>query len=170
MQSYFLLCILLPHVYVYRYDLSTDLASIRKNLGVCPQFDILFPELTVQEHLILFASFKQQSPHNKHSTPQTSPNNATHKSPYWSWLTSYLSCFADHSALYKEVDDMLESVGLIEKKYSKAKALSGGQKRKLSVCIAFIGGSKVVILDEPTSGTLLCTIYIYVFIYCIHTS
>ena len=48
---------------------------------------------------------------------------------------------------------MLESVGLTEKKYSKAKALSGGQKRKLSVCIAFIGGSKVVILDEPTSGT-----------------
>jgi ABC-type multidrug transport system ATPase subunit len=31
-------------------------------------------------------------------------------------------------------------------------ALSGGMKRKLSVGIALIGGSKVVILDEPTSG------------------
>lgn len=31
-------------------------------------------------------------------------------------------------------------------------ALSGGMKRKLSVGIALIGGSKVVVLDEPTSG------------------
>ena len=30
--------------------------------------------------------------------------------------------------------------------------LSGGNKRKTSVCMALIGGSKLVILDEPTSG------------------
>ena len=29
---------------------------------------------------------------------------------------------------------------------------AGGQKRKLSVAIAFVAGSKVVILDEPTAG------------------
>lgn len=28
----------------------------------------------------------------------------------------------------------------------------GGMQRKLSVAMAFVGGSKVVILDEPTSG------------------
>lgn len=28
----------------------------------------------------------------------------------------------------------------------------GGMQRKLSVAIAFVGGSKVVILDEPTAG------------------
>lgn len=30
--------------------------------------------------------------------------------------------------------------------------LSGGMQRKLSVAIAFVGGSRVVILDEPTAG------------------
>ena len=38
---------------------------------------------------------------------------------------------------------MLDSVGLTLKKDALAKTLSGGQKRKLSVGIALIGGSKV---------------------------
>ena len=29
---------------------------------------------------------------------------------------------------------------------------TGGMKRKLSVAIAFVGGSRTVILDEPTAG------------------
>lgn len=31
-------------------------------------------------------------------------------------------------------------------------SLIGGMQRKLSVALAFVGGSKVVILDEPTAG------------------
>ena len=51
-----------------------------------------------------------------------------------------------------EVTSIIDSVGLKEKRKEYSKNLSGGQKRKLSVAIAFIGKSKVVILDEPTSG------------------
>jgi ABC-type multidrug transport system ATPase subunit len=47
-----------------------------------------------------------------------------------------------------EVDTMIRSVGLVEKRNEKSASLSGGQKRKLSVGIAFIGGSRVVFLDE----------------------
>jgi len=39
-------------------DIKEDMSEIRKNLGVCPQHDILFPDLTVVEHLNMFASFK----------------------------------------------------------------------------------------------------------------
>ncbi|KAJ8311158.1 hypothetical protein KUTeg_011297 [Tegillarca granosa] len=42
--------------------------------------------------------------------------------------------------------------GLQSKADSLSKTLSGGQKRKLSVGIALIGGTKIIVLDEPTSG------------------
>lgn len=47
---------------------------------------------------------------------------------------------------------MIEDVDLVEKTDYPAGNLSGGQKRRLSVAIAFIGGSKLIYLDEPTSG------------------
>ena len=46
----------------------------------------------------------------------------------------------------------LKDVGLENKRHELASCLSGGMKRKLSVALAFIAGSKVVILDEPTAG------------------
>eukprot|EP00967_Tisochrysis_lutea_P115196 scaffold184360_cov20-Tisochrysis_lutea.AAC.1 len=45
-----------------------------------------------------------------------------------------------------------EQVGLAAKLDSQAGDLSGGQKRKLSVAIAFLGDPAVVLIDEPTSG------------------
>ncbi|XP_044088738.1 phospholipid-transporting ATPase ABCA3-like [Neovison vison] len=51
-----------------------------------------------------------------------------------------------------EVNNVLTSFDLLEKRDALAQSLSGGMKRKLSIIIALIGGSKVVILDEPTSG------------------
>ena len=47
---------------------------------------------------------------------------------------------------------MLEDLGLPQKRKSRVDCLSGGMQRKLSVAIAFIGGSRTVILDEPTAG------------------
>lgn len=39
-------------------SLQTDLSEVRRELGVCPQRDVLFDDLTVQEHLLLFAAIK----------------------------------------------------------------------------------------------------------------
>uniref|UniRef100_A0A5F9DF62 ABC transporter domain-containing protein n=1 Tax=Oryctolagus cuniculus TaxID=9986 RepID=A0A5F9DF62_RABIT len=52
----------------------------------------------------------------------------------------------------KEIDHMLSAFNLLEKRDAFSKSLSGGMKRKLSIIIALLGDSKVVILDEPTSG------------------
>lgn len=39
-------------------DAVGDMSNIRNFLGVCPQHDILYPGLTVREHLRLYAVLK----------------------------------------------------------------------------------------------------------------
>lgn len=51
-----------------------------------------------------------------------------------------------------EVDKYLALIDLEPKRHAQSGTLSGGMKRKLSVCVAFCGGSRVVLCDEPTSG------------------
>uniref|UniRef100_A0A8C0WB37 ABC transporter domain-containing protein n=1 Tax=Castor canadensis TaxID=51338 RepID=A0A8C0WB37_CASCN len=52
----------------------------------------------------------------------------------------------------EEVKHMLHLLSLEDKRGSRSKFLSEGMKRKLSIGIALIAGSKLLILDEPTSG------------------
>lgn len=99
-------------------DITTGMDKIRQSMGVCPQHDVLWGELTVKEHLQFFAALK--------GVP------------------------ADE--VDKEVAQKIREVGLTEKVEAPSASLSGGMKRKLSVAIALIGGSKVVFLDECTSG------------------
>eukprot|EP00299_Pterocystis_sp_00344_P020338 c9979_g1_i1.p1 GENE.c9979_g1_i1~~c9979_g1_i1.p1 ORF type:complete len:1406 (+),score=313.41 c9979_g1_i1:2-4219(+) len=103
---------------VLGYDVHTQMPIIRRNMGVCPQHNVLYPELTVEQHLAMFGRIKGLS----------------------------------GDRLTSEVRQKIEEVGLTEKANVMSKALSGGMKRKLSLAIAFIGDSKVVFLDEPTSG------------------
>ena len=46
----------------------------------------------------------------------------------------------------------MNKVGLGPQMDVIASKLSGGQKRRLQVAIAFVGGARVIVLDEPTSG------------------
>src|SRR5699024_1611449 len=46
----------------------------------------------------------------------------------------------------------MDLLNLEAKAHKKSSTLSGGTKRKLCVGIALCGGSKVVLLDEPTAG------------------
>ena len=51
-----------------------------------------------------------------------------------------------------EINSMLEEVDLKDQKDLLSKNLSGGQKRRVNIGIALLGGSKIVLLDEPSSG------------------
>ena len=67
-------------------------------------------------------------------------------------VTESLAFFAGYYKHPRRVDEVVELVGLEEKKDAFVRTLSGGQKRRLDLGLALIGDPELVFLDEPTTG------------------
>ena len=50
------------------------------------------------------------------------------------------------------MDEVIELVGLQEKRDERVRRLSGGQRRRLDLGLALVGDPELVFLDEPTTG------------------
>ncbi|KAH9206456.1 hypothetical protein DL95DRAFT_347495 [Leptodontidium sp. 2 PMI_412] len=87
-------------------------------LGIAPQKNVLWDELTVEEHIRIFNRLKSTGPRDSKDSLRT----------------------------------FIEAIDLDRKINSKAKTLSGGQKRKLQLGMMFTGGSSVCCVDEVSSG------------------
>lgn len=100
-------------VQVTGFDPAQEGDAVKAQIGVQLQQTELFPLLSVEEILHLFASFYRDS---------------------------------------KPVDELLELVGLQERRKAKYRHLSGGQKQRLSLALTLINDPALVFLDEPTTG------------------
>jgi ABC-2 type transport system ATP-binding protein len=60
--------------------------------------------------------------------------------------------FAGYYEQPRHIDEVIELVGLSEKRDARVKTLSGGQKRRLDLGLALVGDPDLVFLDEPTTG------------------
>jgi ABC-2 type transport system ATP-binding protein len=67
-------------------------------------------------------------------------------------VREHLFHFAGYYERPRQVDEVVEVVGLGEKRASKVRTLSGGQRRRLDLGLALIGDPEVIFLDEPTTG------------------
>jgi ABC-2 type transport system ATP-binding protein len=63
-----------------------------------------------------------------------------------------LRLFAGYYAAPRDPDEVVELVGLSDKRDARARTLSGGQKRRLDLALALVGDPAVLFLDEPTTG------------------
>ncbi|MBN1339527.1 MAG: ABC transporter ATP-binding protein [Bacteroidales bacterium] len=52
----------------------------------------------------------------------------------------------------ERTDMLLDLLGLAEKRNTLASRLSGGMKRRLSICLALVHDPSIVVLDEPEAG------------------
>jgi ABC-2 type transport system ATP-binding protein len=67
-------------------------------------------------------------------------------------VAEMLSLFAGYYERPRPVDEVVELVGLKEKRGDRVRRLSGGQRRRLDLGIALVGDPELIFLDEPTTG------------------
>lgn len=105
-------------VTIYGQNVHSQINRVPLSMGVCPQHDVLFDNLSVREHILFFAQLKG----------------------------------ASYEAADAEATHLMKLFHLEQRMDNTGAELSGGQRRKLSVAIAVCGGSKFVVLDEPSAG------------------
>jgi ABC-2 type transport system ATP-binding protein len=67
-------------------------------------------------------------------------------------VAEHLAQFAGYYERPRPVDEVIDVIGLEDKRNTRARRLSGGQRRRLDLGLALVGDPELIFLDEPTTG------------------
>lgn len=115
---------------LFQHDITRMPCHRRTHLGLGRTFQItnLFPTLTVLDNLVIAAMGQRGMKFS---------------------LLRPLSTYRD---LYRQAEEILENVGMIDKRYTLIRNLSHGEQRQIEISLALVSKPRVLLLDEPTAG------------------
>ena len=67
-------------------------------------------------------------------------------------VAEHVALFAGYFSRPRDVGEVIDLVGLDEKRNARVKSLSGGQQRRLDLALGLVGDPEILFLDEPTTG------------------
>jgi ABC-2 type transport system ATP-binding protein len=67
-------------------------------------------------------------------------------------VTEVVTLFGGYYPHPRDPSEVIDLVGLGEKRHARCRTLSGGQQRRLDLALGIVGDPDLVFLDEPTTG------------------
>lgn len=158
------------YVQVEGYSCQHQRRQVAEHLGYAPQFDVLWPDLSPAEHIRIFADLRGldygseiQSIRNAYMAAERAGIAPMINEDEDELAENAETVENEEKPLIKPrqskkqlLDQLirmrLRDVGLSDKMRTPSKSLSGGMKRRLTLCLALVGNPPILLLDEVSTG------------------